>query len=242
MANNKTGLPEQRVRTGKYLKYAIGEIVLVVIGILIALSINNWNESRKVKIELAYILKIIKNDLIADTLAVSEPLNNYKATNQTIQKLLNKEIPMTYFDTINELNFEKCEYCRHQASLYNHIFIKDKGVELLKQYKNTSKDTILSSLLSFHKKFREWFADDTKFMMEMVRKNRVDLEKHEWYPNFSEKKHNADYVDYISESSEYRSKLSTYKYYSKTVILDIEEFKEIAKNYINILDELDPVQ
>jgi|TARA_R110000737_G_C14509985_1_gene473452 hypothetical protein len=29
--------------TGKYLKYAIGEIILVVIGILIALSINNWN-------------------------------------------------------------------------------------------------------------------------------------------------------------------------------------------------------
>jgi hypothetical protein len=31
-------------KTGKYLKYAIGEIVLVVIGILIALQINNWNE------------------------------------------------------------------------------------------------------------------------------------------------------------------------------------------------------
>jgi hypothetical protein len=34
-------------KTGKYFKYAIGEIVLVVLGILIALSINNWNESRK---------------------------------------------------------------------------------------------------------------------------------------------------------------------------------------------------
>ncbi|MEN2281330.1 DUF6090 family protein [Algoriphagus sp. SE2] len=33
--------------TSKYVKYAIGEIVLVVIGILIALQINNWNESRK---------------------------------------------------------------------------------------------------------------------------------------------------------------------------------------------------
>ena len=32
---------------GRYLKYAIGEILLVVIGILIALSINNWNETRK---------------------------------------------------------------------------------------------------------------------------------------------------------------------------------------------------
>ncbi|GAA4812071.1 DUF6090 family protein [Litoribaculum gwangyangense] len=34
-------------KTGKYFKYAIGEIVLVVIGILIALQINNWNETRK---------------------------------------------------------------------------------------------------------------------------------------------------------------------------------------------------
>ena len=37
----------EKNKTGKYLKYAIGEIVLVVIGILIALSINNWNEKRK---------------------------------------------------------------------------------------------------------------------------------------------------------------------------------------------------
>lgn len=34
-------------KTGKYLKYAFGEIILVVIGILIALQINNWNENRK---------------------------------------------------------------------------------------------------------------------------------------------------------------------------------------------------
>ena len=34
-------------KTGKYFKYAIGEIILVVIGILIALQINNWNEQNK---------------------------------------------------------------------------------------------------------------------------------------------------------------------------------------------------
>ena len=39
----------EKNKTGKYFKYAIGEIVLVVIGILIALQINNWNEDRKVK-------------------------------------------------------------------------------------------------------------------------------------------------------------------------------------------------
>ena len=34
-------------QTGKYLKYALGEIVLVMIGILLALQVNNWNEARK---------------------------------------------------------------------------------------------------------------------------------------------------------------------------------------------------
>ena len=34
-------------KTGKYFKYAIGEIILVVIGILIALQINNWNENQQ---------------------------------------------------------------------------------------------------------------------------------------------------------------------------------------------------
>jgi len=37
----------EKNKTGKYLKYALGEIVLVVIGILIALQINNWNENKK---------------------------------------------------------------------------------------------------------------------------------------------------------------------------------------------------
>jgi hypothetical protein len=39
----------EKNKTGKYLKYAIGEIILVVIGILIALQINNWNENRQLK-------------------------------------------------------------------------------------------------------------------------------------------------------------------------------------------------
>ena len=47
----------------KYLIYSIGEIVLVVIGILIALQINNWNEERIKKIELQEHLKIMVENL-----------------------------------------------------------------------------------------------------------------------------------------------------------------------------------
>jgi len=46
-------------KTAKYFKYAIGEIILVVIGILIALQINNWNENRKESLEESSILQDI---------------------------------------------------------------------------------------------------------------------------------------------------------------------------------------
>ena len=46
-------------KTVKYLKYALGEIILVVIGILIALQFNNWNENRKNdKIEENYLISL----------------------------------------------------------------------------------------------------------------------------------------------------------------------------------------
>jgi Family of unknown function (DUF6090) len=49
-------------KTGKYLKYAIGEIVLVVIGILIAVQINTWNENRKDRIlEKEYLTRLLED-------------------------------------------------------------------------------------------------------------------------------------------------------------------------------------
>ncbi len=48
----------------KYMRYAIGEIALVVIGILIALQINNWNEERKSKERVFKILEEVQNELI----------------------------------------------------------------------------------------------------------------------------------------------------------------------------------
>ena len=62
-------------RIGKYLLYAVGEIVLVVIGILIALSINNWNEAKKNRLQEIAILNNIKQDLILDTLDIVDAIS-----------------------------------------------------------------------------------------------------------------------------------------------------------------------
>jgi len=67
MENSNAVKATAGTKTGKYLKYAIGEIVLVVIGILIALSINNWNQERKDRIiekeYLTRLLEDIKSDI-----------------------------------------------------------------------------------------------------------------------------------------------------------------------------------
>jgi len=56
----------------KYLRYAIGEIVLVVIGILIALSINNWNEHRKEsQIEIKALIDL-KNEFLENKAKIEE--------------------------------------------------------------------------------------------------------------------------------------------------------------------------
>ena len=58
-------------KTGKYLKYAFGEIMLVVLGILIALQINNWNEGRKEKNNQRSVLSNLLQDLKSDSISYS---------------------------------------------------------------------------------------------------------------------------------------------------------------------------
>lgn len=92
-------------KTIKYLKYALGEIVLVVIGILIALQINNWNEERKAsKAEYAALLAL-KNEFennIRRFKSICEIRENTKAelrayyeliTNDTIPKEIKAKTP-----------------------------------------------------------------------------------------------------------------------------------------------------
>jgi flagellar biosynthesis regulator FlaF len=73
----------------KYARYAGGEIILVVIGILIALQINNWNEERKDRmVEIKY-LKNLKHDLQNDSVALVNIRENRINTIKAVKSLLN---------------------------------------------------------------------------------------------------------------------------------------------------------
>ena len=85
-------------KTGKYLKYAIGEIVLVVIGILIALSINNWNNKKIQHSTDIEFLGSLKSELVIDSTNLSEKINSYTQRNEGINGTL------VSLDTIIHIN------------------------------------------------------------------------------------------------------------------------------------------
>lgn len=72
-----------------YLKYALGEIFLVVIGILIALSINTWNENRKLdQQEKSYLNRLIQENK-SDVLTFAAEIERLENNNQKITNLSN---------------------------------------------------------------------------------------------------------------------------------------------------------
>lgn len=76
----------------KYLRYAFGEIILVVLGILIALQINNWNKKRMDHILGESYLIRLKNELTQDTTYLN---SSYAATDDGI-KNITRELQKAY--------------------------------------------------------------------------------------------------------------------------------------------------
>jgi hypothetical protein len=98
-------------KTGKYLKYAIGEIILVVIGILIALSINNWNENRKTSLKEASNLKSIKSELESSLQEIRTDYGRilkYKQSTLNIYRYIQEKpalVDSMYLDFHNSIQF-----------------------------------------------------------------------------------------------------------------------------------------
>lgn len=81
----KTGKPA--LHAGRYFKYAIGEIILVVIGILIALQINNWNENRNNRKEEKTILKALQTEISENQLILTLDLEKHNSVFRLIKEL-----------------------------------------------------------------------------------------------------------------------------------------------------------
>jgi hypothetical protein len=83
-------------KTGKYFKYAIGEIVLVVIGILIALQINNWNTNKIDRNEELTMLKEMTVALKGDISSIEGQLKYLDNINRSVVKLVMNQKESSY--------------------------------------------------------------------------------------------------------------------------------------------------
>lgn len=86
----------------RYLLYAFGEIILVVIGILLALQINNWNEDKKVQETKRKTLALIKKEILANQKMIENVYGYHIMVRDTLQHL---EIPKTEEDAKKQLSF-----------------------------------------------------------------------------------------------------------------------------------------
>jgi hypothetical protein len=103
-------------KTTRYFKYAIGEIILVVIGILIALSINNWNENNNLSKKEVALLVNLKNDLEADIFILKSQDSVYakKETNSELGlELFYKAKTIKDIDSVFSLTY----------ALWNELYI-----------------------------------------------------------------------------------------------------------------------
>ena len=143
----------------KYLIYAIGEIVLVVIGILIALQVNNWNEIRKSKLDLINRLELMSDELGNDTIFYQELISGNKQRIDFLTHLSKKEydaidLTITTFiisKNFNPRNFGSTYYTIKESGQLNNIGNTKLKNNIEQYYENICVN--FNDFSDWHKKF-----------------------------------------------------------------------------------------
>ena len=139
----------------RYILYAIGEILLVMIGILLALQVNNWNEWRQERIVEKEILQSLKDNLELNIEALRFDIDRLTRYNQSAQitlSVLNERLP---FEDSLSTHF-------HNARVPKRLLkLSQSGYE---QYKNAGYNIILNRNLKdniihyFESTFPNWYV------------------------------------------------------------------------------------
>jgi len=119
-------------RLTRYLAYAVGEILLVVIGILIALQLNNWNTEQKAAKEELKLLQEMRHNLASDLEDCYWNTNKQKELGRSNSAVLRHLEERTLLDDSLEFHYANLIYSttqRRNMSAYDHL--KAKGIDLI---------------------------------------------------------------------------------------------------------------
>lgn len=207
----------------KYLLYAIGEIFLVVIGILIALHINNKNENSKKQENL----KAVYNRIIIDI------DNNIKTAEEIISEY--EDIEFVYKRVMNDSSsVELFSYGFDQYTTFLNIYKPDiTGLNLLKNLNINNKKAI-DIIRIYNANLKEIDAAE-KIILENISDNLKDWQKRmPWFAGFVNQKLNKEAQTYFLNSEDYRNKIAYsyllnyggYLYNLKNLISELKEWKK----------------
>ena len=122
-------------KTGKYFKYAIGEIVLVVIGIFIALQLNNWNTNRLLKNEELKLLESLHQEFSQNLDVFDTIYNKHLERKKSIEILMSSEIQDLSIDSLKVLT--RNSHNNNTFDPYQGIYrsvINSGKIELISNY------------------------------------------------------------------------------------------------------------
>ncbi|SDS35344.1 hypothetical protein SAMN04515667_1983 [Formosa sp. Hel1_31_208] len=192
----------------KYIGYAIGEIVLVIIGILIALGINNWNQDKQLKRANVVLQQKVLKQLDIDI----ETISDFKKELDTLQQVYLKTLDRPYDKSkvgeeglISTLLFEV-----NTLTLDNHIINLVDNAEL----EVSSASEQLIDLSSTYKIYRKDIDDIEKIIFEKTTNNLKEIEKTEdWYIEFiTDFICKNDCINYLLNNKDHKARIASLRF------------------------------
>lgn len=195
--------PESKLRNK--IAYAVGEIFLIVIGILIAVSINNWNEQRNRNNELNNILKIVKRDLIADIVEIKKVKNYYLTKQPYIEGVLQGTIDRAYYE--NNTN-------TFVILGYPELFLHKRGYGLLQNYIDAgglSNNLVVNRIAAFYSSSIQDIEADDELRRNDQRENLTSWKNEQsWWSEYLYSKKADGFIKYALTDKDYVNRVASY--------------------------------
>ncbi|WP_458628410.1 DUF6090 family protein [Winogradskyella sp. PC D3.3] len=219
-------------KTSKYFKYAIGEIVLVVIGILIALQINNWNENRKQVNTQNAIYQTVKEDLETDILEFEPFIKEYFTVRKpAFDSVLNKEL--TRKDWKDNPNYSTV------ISGYKDLALSRRGLDLLKNLSSLSNNLeqeLTTTIDKFYNKHLTEISVGTEELGDQFVRNYNYYQNFEWYSSYLMNGNINGFVDSYYNDQSIKSRLAVFYFIFEIYIAELQSYLTNAKVLIIDID------
>lgn len=216
----------------KYLLYAVGEIILVVIGILIALSINNWNEERKERNRLFNVYSLIAVDLSNDIKSINEILLFYSTKKELYPKVLS--------DSLTKEDYQENDTLMSLIISYPDFKITTRGFELLKDFEDSRQfgtDTLDNQIVNLYTHFKNEVEVDVDLLSVDSQDNIYYWKNNcDWWEGYFNNNPEG-FIEYAVSSQDYQNRVtSNYVAHYVVYLPNLLNFQEEAKSVLRNIE------